>query len=95
MRLTNVLAQLVDGSQVEIPQVSADNADIINITNVVFGVAGAIALLIITIAGTQYVLSMGDPQKTAKAKNTILYAVVGLVIVIASFGIASFIGRSI
>jgi tellurite resistance protein TehA-like permease len=95
MRLLHVLAQLVDGSQVEIPQVSADNADIISVTNVVFAIAGAVALLIITIAGTQYVLSMGDPQKTAKAKNTILYAVVGLVIVIASFGIAAFIGRSI
>ncbi len=95
MRALQVIAQLVDKSQVEIPQVSADNADIISITNVVFTVAGAIALLIITIAGTQYVLSMGDPQKTAKAKNTILYAVVGLAIVIASFGIASFIGGKI
>lgn len=89
------LAQLVDESQVDIPKVSADGADVQNIINIVFAIAGGIALLMITIAGTQYVLSLGDPQKTAKAKNTIIYAVVGLVVVIASFGIASFIGRNI
>lgn len=61
------------------------------IRDVIFGVFGAVAVLIITIAGFQYVMSQGDSQKTAKAKDTILYAVIGLVITILSYGIVTFV----
>ena len=46
----------------------------------VFGLAGGIALLVITVAGFQYVISQGNPQSTAKAKDTILYDPIGLVV---------------
>ncbi|GAC1392781.1 MAG: hypothetical protein NVSMB46_09510 [Candidatus Saccharimonadales bacterium] len=59
----------------------------------VLAILGGIALVVITLAGLKYIISRGDPQAVAKAKNTILYAVIGLVIammaeVIVSFGIS-------
>lgn len=57
----------------------------------VFAIAGAISLLIITIAAFQYVISQGDPQSTAKAKNTILYAIIGLVVCATAFSVITFV----
>lgn len=74
-----------------IPDIQATPSLITNVLQLVFGLAGAVALLIVTFAGTKYVLSQGDPQKVAKAKETIIYALVGLVITILAYSIVSFI----
>lgn len=78
-----------------LPSVNADQSFISNAIKLTFAVAGAIALLVITLAGLQYILSQGDPQKTAKAKNTILYAVIGLVLLLLSYTIVSFVTGSL
>jgi TRAP-type C4-dicarboxylate transport system permease small subunit len=51
------------------------------ILNIVLGIVGALAFLLIVIAGLRYTLSQGDPAKIAEAKHRIMYAAVGLVIV--------------
>lgn len=61
------------------------------ILNIVFGITGAIALLIITIAGFHYVLSQGNPNEVAKSKNAIIYAAVGLVISVLAIAIVNFV----
>lgn len=58
--------------------------------SIVFGVLGAIAFLIIVIAGMQYAFSQGDPQATGKAKAAIIYALIGLIIAILAQSIVSF-----
>jgi len=60
---------------------------------VVFGLAGGIALIIVIYAGFQYIASQGNPQATSKAKNTIIDALIGLALIVASFGIISFVTR--
>ncbi len=71
--------------------VDASGSLFTTILKVVFTTAGIIAVLMITIGGFEYVISQGDPQRTAKAKNTILYAIIGLVIAISGFTIVTFI----
>lgn len=66
-----------------------------NVLEIVFGALGAISVLIITIAALQYVLAAGDPQKTAKAKSTIIYAVIGLVVSLLAFAIVRFVFQRI
>jgi len=61
------------------------------ISNVVFGLVGTIAVLYLILGGISYITSQGDQKKIEGAKNTILYAIVGIVIVIASYAIASFV----
>jgi hypothetical protein len=87
-----ILAQVsVDANQLGLPPAQAGPNIIANVLRIVFGVAGGVALLIVTIAGFKYVLSQGNPQETAKAKNTILYALIGLVVCIAALGIVTFV----
>ncbi len=62
-----------------------------NIMQIVFGLLGAIAVIMIILAGFQYVLSQGNPEKTSKAKNTILYAVIGLVVCVSGVTIVRFV----
>lgn len=84
-------AQLVDGSGIEVPRNEPTGDTFSSIMSVVFGILGVICVLVIALAGLQYVLSGGDPQKTAKAKNTILYAVIGLAVAIVAGSIVNFV----
>lgn len=61
------------------------------ITNVLIFIIGAIAVLMIIVGGLRYVLSSGDQSATAAAKNTILYAVIGLVVAIMAYAIVNFV----
>lgn len=62
--------------------------------NIAYFAAGAVAVLVIIIAGFYFTTSVYDPQKIAQAKNAIVYSVVGLVVVMLAFVITNFvIGR--
>jgi hypothetical protein len=73
------------------PQVPAGQNVITVILNIVFGVVGSLSLLFVVIGGFRYVVSSGDPQNTARAKNTIIYAVVGLVVTLLAAAIVNYI----
>lgn len=53
-------------------------ASVINIASLV---VGTVAVIMVVVGGLKYVSSQGDSNGTASAKNTILYAVIGLIIV--------------
>jgi uncharacterized membrane protein YeaQ/YmgE (transglycosylase-associated protein family) len=61
------------------------------ISNVIFGLVGSIAVLYLILGGISYITSQGDQKKIEGAKNTILYAIIGIVVVIASYALASFV----
>src|SRR5688572_2331759 len=52
------------------------------IINLLIFIVGTIAVIIIVVAGLMYVLSGGNPENTRRAKDAIIYAVIGLVIAI-------------
>jgi hypothetical protein len=54
-------------------------------------VVGVVAVVVIIIGGILYVTSTGDPGKTKRAKDTILYAVIGLVVAIMAYAIVAFV----
>ena len=59
--------------------------------NAVYVVIGIVAVIMIIIGGVNYATSQGDPTKIKKAKDTILYGIVGLVIVLMAFAITAFV----
>lgn len=61
------------------------------VTDTLLFIIGAISVVMIIIGGFQYVISGGDSTKVEKAKNTILYAVVGLVVAILAFALVNFV----
>lgn len=87
------LAQVVDTES--LPNVNADQDRISAALTIAFSITGAIALLIITLAGFKYITTQGNPQEVAKAKNAIIYALVGLVISILAVAIVQFTVRTV
>ena len=65
--------------------------DIKNIINAVIGVLGIVCVIVIIIGGINYMTSSGDAGKVKKAKDTILYGVIGLVICVLAFAIVNFV----
>lgn len=65
------------------------------VINVVLGVIGFIAVVMIILGGISFTTSQGDTAKTTKARNTILYGVVGLVIALLAFAVVNFVLNSV
>jgi hypothetical protein len=65
--------------------------NITGIVNAIIGVLGIVAVVVIILGGISYMTSNGDASKVKKAKDTILYGVIGLVIVILSAAIVNFV----
>jgi len=65
------------------------------ITNTILYAVGIISILMLIYGGLRYVISGGDSKKVTDAKNTILYAIIGLIVAILSFAIVNFIINAI
>lgn len=61
------------------------------ITNILLFIIGAIAVIMIIYGGIRYVISGGDSSQVTGAKNTIIYAVVGLIVAILAYAIVNFV----
>lgn len=67
-------------------------SDIINLFSLAVGV---VSVFMIIIGGFKYITSGGESSNVSAAKNTILYAIIGLVIVALSQSIVQFILRRV
>jgi hypothetical protein len=56
---------------------------------------GAVAVIFLIIGGLRYVISNGDSKAVEAAKNTILYAIIGIVVAVISFALVSFVITSL
>jgi hypothetical protein len=62
-----------------------------DITNTLLLAIGVIAVVVIIIAGIRFVTSSGNESSTKAARETILYAVIGLVVALLSYAIVNFV----
>lgn len=65
-----------------------------NVVNIVAIIGAVIAVIVIIIAGFQFVLSNGDSNKVTNARNMIIYAAVGLVVIALAQQIIALIIRN-
>ncbi len=65
------------------------------IINVVVGVLGVVAVAVIIVGAVYYVTSQGEAAKIARAKNTILYGIIGLIVAGLAFAIVNFVLTSV
>ena len=72
-----------------------DSGIFTKLTNTLFYAVGIITVIMLVIGGFKYIISGGDGKKISDAKNTILYAIVGLVIVVLAYSIVNFILQAI
>lgn len=70
---------------------SATSSQLQSVLGVVFAILGVVAVLFIVIGGIQFMTSGGSSEQTNKAKNTILYAVIGLMVAVSAELIVNFV----
>jgi len=75
----------------ELPDVKADENLLKTGLTITFTIMGAIAVMMVVIGAIKYGSSQGDPSAISSAKNTILYAIIGLVVSIFAVSIVSFV----
>jgi len=76
------------------PELFAEGGVFQTITNVLLFIIGAISVIMLIIGGIRYVVSGGDSSAVTSAKNTILYAVVGIVVAILAYALVNFVVTS-
>lgn len=92
MSLMDMTAKaVIDAEEAGIPTLAANQTAVDAVLAAVFGVAGVICVIFIVLGGLKYTISQGDSGQVQRAKDTILYAIIGLVIVFASYTIINFI----
>lgn len=83
------LCQVVNNPDDDI--ITGSDSLVVRIVDLLIFISGAIAVIMVAIGGLRYILSNGDPQGTQSAKNTILYAIVGIIIAVAARTIIIFV----
>lgn len=68
-----------------------DDGVITTATQIVGTIVGVASVIMIIVGGFKYISSAGDPNSTKSAKDTILYALIGLVVATLAHVIASFV----
>ena len=80
---------------------AGDSSDKLNnlikqVINILSIVVGVVAVVMIIFGGLKYITSGGDSSNVSSAKNTIIYAIIGLVIVaLAQFIVRFVLGKSL
>ena len=62
-----------------------------NVINILSILVGAVSVIMLIVGGFRYIISNGDANSTKGAKDTILYALIGLIIVLFAQVIVRFV----
>ena len=91
--LTKIAAgvSVSDGTNNAVSNSTALTGDITNIINAIIGILGLVCVVVMIIGGVNYMTSSGDAGKVKKAKDTILYGVIGLIICALAFAIVNWV----
>lgn len=94
---SDVSAQVSDGIDIATTpemkgkQIEGKGGLIQTIVNVLLWVVGALSVIMIIFSGIRYVTSAGDAAKTKAAQNSLIYAVVGLIVAIFAWTIVNMV----
>lgn len=67
----------------------------VTVTNILLFIIGAIAVIMLIIGGIRYVVSAGDQNAVTSAKNTILYAIIGIVVAFLAYAAVNFVSSQL
>lgn len=84
---------LRDGAGDAKPDGAATEINVVfkNVANTLIFIVGAVAVIMLIVGGLRYVLSGGNKEAVEGAKNTILYAIIGIIVAILAFAAVQFV----
>lgn len=88
---TNEISNAVDAVKPADVQNTSLESYIQTIINVLLGLIGVVAVIMLIYGGFRYVLSAGNEKATSAAKDTILFAIIGIVVAVLAFAIVNFV----
>lgn len=96
MFISEVQASTLSDMYTPASSIGGDGAQLSNLINPIianaFIISGLVAFFVILFAGFSYISGAGDKNKMAQSTNMLTYAILGLVIIVASFLITRIIG---
>ncbi len=84
------IAQL-DAHEVGLPKVAADDSGLQVVLKLVFGVVTLLTVIYLILTGLKLITQQGDPVGLSKARQAIIYGILGLVIVLTADAIVFFV----
>lgn len=81
----------INPNEINIPQSTPTENTITNGLQMFFGIAAAVALLIIALSALRMVMSRGNAQDVQKSRDAIIYAAVGLAICLSGLAVVTFV----
>lgn len=84
-------AAICEANQADQGDLLGPNGLITNVAQAFVYIAGILAVILIAIGGIRYATSGGDPGQTKAAKETIIYAIIGLIVAIFAQGLVAFV----
>lgn len=94
MNVLSIFALKISAGANNIPEITPERV-LGNALNIFYFVTGIVAVVVIIVAGFFYVTSQGKPANITRAKDAILYSVIGLVVVMIAFAITHFVVGSV
>ena len=92
MNITGLITKFATGSEVTPVKDTGNLTEgVTNIISAVIGVLGLACVVVMIIGGVNYMTSSGDTAKVKKAKDTILYGLIGLIVCVLAFAIVNFV----
>lgn len=88
-QIISLMAQ-IDASKVGLPQSNPDTV-LTGVLNLVYMITGVVAVIALIVSGFMYVASNGNAETVKKAKNGIIYSIIGLIVVASAFTITHFV----
>ena len=74
-----------------LPVVGATSNNLQSAIQIVFGIIGVVAVIMVVYGGLQFVMAQGDTQSVAKARKTLMYALIGLGVSVSAEIIVTFV----
>lgn len=74
-----------------VQSLDGDNGVFKTIVNTALYIIGAISVLMLIYGGIRYTLSAGQTANVEAAKNTILYAIIGIIVAVLAYAIVNFV----
>ena len=88
-------ADCARGNQQPSDLFGGNNSIFSRVTYILLFLVGAISVIMLIIGGIRYVISGGDQAQVTSAKNTILYAIVGIVVAFLAYAAVNFVTQAL
>ena len=94
--VTDASAQITNGLKAAEPKdgpknLTGDGGVFLTVVNVLLFIIGAISVIMLIYGGIRYTTSGGNANNVTAAKNTIMYAIIGLIVAIFAFAIVNWV----